>query len=282
MNVKRLLVLTDFDELSKKVLSFSIDLADSLQVTEIVLMNVITPTYTYTTTGDLLATESLKANQLNNVILERNQELAQKEARHFSTDRIKVIPKVTFGHSVTGLNALMKKYEAGLLLSGSRDEHSFWEKIFGSETEKIIRKVDFPTIILKKETEISTIRNIAVAIDVREETQEGLVEILEFAEEFDAHLQLLHVITDKNTSSEEAIEKLHHLAKKKNLKNYDINIVNNYSLESGIHSFIRKNNPDMIAVLSQGKSKIKKLIYGSNIEDIIEEADKPVFISKVK
>lgn len=281
MNVKRLLVLTDFDDLSKKVLSFAKKLAEQLKVSEIVSLNIIPALYTHPKAGDILASGSLMADQLNNVMLEKHQELAEKEARRFSTDKIMVIPKVTFGHSVTGVNTIMDEWGAGLLISGSRDENSFWEKLFGSDTEKIIRKIDYPAIILKKETEVSEIKNIAVAIDVNEENQEGLKEIFDFGSDFDAHLQLLHVISDNKISSEEAIEKLHNLAKKYELKNYEINIVNNDSLERGLHSFIRKNNPDMIAVLSQGKSKIKKLIFGSNIEDIIEEADKPVFISRV-
>jgi len=65
-------------------------------------------------------------------------------------------------------------------------------------------------------------------------------------------------------------------------------LVNNDSLEDGIRHFVRKHNPDMIAVLSQGKGKIHKLIFGSNAEDIIsstegiiKETDKPVFVSKI-
>ena len=281
MNLKRLLILTDFDDLSKKVISFAINIARQLKVSEIVSLNIISPAYTHTTSGDLLATESLQANQFNNQILRKNQELAENEARSFSTDKVNITPEVVFGNSIVGLNAIMEDLEAGLLVCGSRDEHSFWQKIFGSETEKIIRKVDFPTVILKEGTIINEVNVIAVAIDVNEETQDGLKDILDFGALLEARLQLLHVITDEGISSEEAIDKLHHLAKMNKLKNYDINIVNNDSLESGLRSFIRKNNPDMVAVLSQGKSKLKKLIYGSKVEDIMEETDKPVFISKV-
>ncbi len=281
MKIKRLLVLTDFDDLSKKTLSFALNLAEPLKISEIVSLNIITPAHTHTTAGDMLATESLMAGQLNNVILEKHQELAQKEAKSFSTEKVKITPVVTFGSSITDLNALMKKFDAGLLVCGSRDEHSFLERLFGSDTEKIVRKVDYPSIILKKETEISDIRIIAVAIDVNEETQEGLKEIQDFGALLRARLQLLHVITHEKISPEEAIEKLRKLAQKNKFENYDINIVNNDSLESGLRSFVRKNNPDMIAVLSQGKSRIKKLIFGSGIEDIINETDKPVFVSKI-
>ncbi|MFU8844842.1 MAG: universal stress protein, partial [Bacteroidales bacterium] len=122
----------------------------------------------------------------------------------------------------------------------------------------------------------------AVAIDVHTEDQDGLRSIVDFASELNARLQLLHVITNDETSSDRAIKTLHQLAEKNKLNNYDINIINNHSLENGLNSFIRKNNPDMIAVLSQGKGKIRKLIFGSTSEDIIKETEKPVFVSKIK
>jgi nucleotide-binding universal stress UspA family protein len=281
MEIKKIVVPTDFDDLSKKAIMFALDLAEQLKVSEIVSMNILTPAHTHTTAGDMLATESLMAGQLNKVILEKHQDLAQKEAKSLSTERVKITPVVTFGNSISDLNAIMKKFDAGLLVCGSRDENSLMERLFGSDTEKIVRKVDYPAIILKKETEISDISIIAVAIDVNEEAQEGLKEIQEFGASFNARLQLLHVITHDKISPEEAIEKLRKLAQKNKFENYDINIVNNDSLESGLRSFVRKNNPDMIAVLSQGKSRIKKLIFGSSIEDIIEETDKPVFVSKI-
>jgi nucleotide-binding universal stress UspA family protein len=94
-------------------------------------------------------------------------------------------------------------------------------------------------------------------------------------------MQLLHVITDDAFSSDRAIEKLRELAIKNMFGNYDINVVNNDNLEHGIRSFVRKYNPDMVAVLSQGKGKLKKMIYGSSTDDIIKESDKPVFVSKI-
>ncbi|MCA1745296.1 MAG: universal stress protein [Bacteroidales bacterium] len=65
------------------------------------------------------------------------------------------------------------------------------------------------------------------------------------------------------------------------MANYAISVISSPTLEEGIKGFIRKTTPDMMAVLSQGKGKIKRLIYGSSAEDIIKEANIPVLINKI-
>ncbi|MFW5758601.1 MAG: universal stress protein, partial [Bacteroidota bacterium] len=84
----------------------------------------------------------------------------------------------------------------------------------------------------------------------------------------------------KNLKANEALEKMQELGKNKNLDNYSINIINNPDLEEGLSSFIRKYNPDMLGVLSSGKGKLNKLIYGSHTEEIISETDIPVIVGR--
>jgi len=179
------------------------------------------------------------------------------------------------------LNGYIEYFDAGLVLFGSRDEDNFLNQIFGIDSEKIVRKVDYPVIILKEETNCSMIRDILVAIDVNEKDQGGLNDIAQFADLSESRMHLLHVVINGETSPDESIEKLNMLAKEFELSNYTINVVNNNNLEDGIKGFVRKNNPDMIAVQSQGKGKIRKLIFGSSTQGIIKEVDKPVFVSMI-
>jgi nucleotide-binding universal stress UspA family protein len=283
MKIKTLLVPTELDELSEKVTGFAIKLATQLNISEIVLLNVIIPAHnqTFSASGDVFASEGRIADRFNVVLMRKHQGLVEKEAMKFSTENIRLFPIVRLNDSKTDMNVYMKEFNADMIVCGSRDEHSFFEKLFGSDGENIVRKVDYPAIILKNDTEASDINMIAVAIDVNEEEQNGLNDIVDFASALNAKLQLLHVITNDEASSDKAIKTLHQLAEKNKLKNYDINIVNNHSLENGLNSFMRKKNPDMIAVLSQGKGKIRKLVYGSSTNDIIKETVKPVFVSKI-
>lgn len=283
MDIKKILVPTELNSLSAGVTEFAVDLAKQAGISEVILLNIIVPAHsqTFAASGDVFAAEGGTASRLNMLLMEKRQKLVEKEAARFSTGLVTVKPFVRFNDSKTDLNEYMKQFDAGLVVCGSRDEETFLDKLFSSQSEKIIRKVDYPVIILKQDIETSPVENIALAIDVNENIQRGLDDIVAFAGMLKARLLLLHVIVDDEITSDDAIEKLQQLAKGHNLSNYEINVVNNGSLENGLRKFIRKYDPDMVAVLTEGKGKIKKLIYGSATDDILEEADKPVFVSKI-
>lgn len=283
MNFKKLLIPTELTELSAKVTEFAVDLAAQAGIKEVILLNIIIPAHSqaFAASGDVFSAQSGTASRLNVMLMEKHQKLVENEAARFSNDKVTVRPYVRFNDSKTDLNEYMQQFEAGLLVCGSRNQETFLDKLFANKTEKIIRKVDYPVIILKKDSEFSNINSIALAIDVNEKVQHGLDEVIDFAAMVNAKLQLLHVIVDEEITSDFAIDKLQQLAQKNNLTNYEINVINDGNLENGIHKFIRKYDPDMIAVLSEGKGKIRKLIYGSSTEDILEETDKPVFVSKI-
>ncbi|MFP4470214.1 MAG: universal stress protein [Bacteroidales bacterium] len=284
MAINKLLVITELDELSDKVSEFAVELAERLRHKEMILLNLIVPAHSqaFAASGDVFQAEGDMASRFNLTLMEKHKKLVEARAAELSTDAVEVKPYVRFNDSKTDLNEYARYFDADLILSGSRDAGTFLEKLFGSDTDKMVRKTDFPMIILKNESETSEIRDIGLAIDVDDENPNGIDEVIDFANALGVKLQLVHVITDKNKHTpDEAISKLRELAIAKRLKNYAINVVNNSNLEHGLRSFIRKYNPDMMAVLSQGKGKLHNLIYGSSTRDIIKETEKPVLICKM-
>jgi nucleotide-binding universal stress UspA family protein len=284
MKTHKILVATELDELSARVTEFAVNLSVQLGVPELVLLNVIIPaaTQAFSATGDVSTYNTQEINLFNTELMKKHQRLVREEALKFSTKKVKIKPYVRFNDSKTDLNSYIEYFNAGIVVFGSRDEDNFLNQIFGIDSEELLRKVDYPSIILKDDTIYGNIKDILVAIDVSGKNQSGLKDIAHFASLIKAKMHLLHVVIDGETSPDEAIEKLSNLAKEFELVNYAINVVNNNNLEIGIKSFVRKNNPDMIAVQSQGKGKIWKLIFGSSTRDIIRETAKPVFVSKIR
>lgn len=285
MSINKLLVTTELDELSARVSEYAVELAEKLNHREMILLNVIIPAHSqaFAASGDVFKAEGDMASRFNLTLMEKHKKMVESRARELSTEKVQVKPYVRFNDSKTDLNEYARYFDADLIVSGSRNAGTFLETLFGSDTERMVRKTDFPMIILKEESDTSGINDIGLAIDLDEDNQHGIDEVIDFADSLDAKLQLVHVITDEEKITPDfAINKLRDLAIGKHLKNYAINVVNNSSLEHGLRGFIRKYKPDMIAVLSQGKGKLHNLIYGSNTEDIIKETDKPVFVSKMK
>jgi nucleotide-binding universal stress UspA family protein len=283
MSISKILVTSEGASISTKVMGFAIQIATKLHVDEIILLNILTPTpsQAYISTGEAYMAPGVYAAKLDQELLETNRKKLQEEAMRFSTPQVHITPKVEFGDSRTQLNSYMEKFGTDLVIAEGREERGFVESLFGNDTERMIAQTDFPMIIVKEESEISDVQKIAVAIDVDEEHHAGLASIQDFAAGIGATLHLVHVITDDNTNADQAIEKMRELAKQYQFTNHALHVINNNSLERGLHSFIQKYNPDMIAVLTQGKGKLTRFFYGSTTDDILKESDKPVFISKI-
>lgn len=284
MHLNKILIPTELNELSDIVVDFAINLAKQIHINEIVLLNIIIPAHvqTLTASGDAIDANGKLAVQLNDKIMKQHKELINKQAKRHAVSDVKINPFVRFNTSKSDLNQYMKEFDADLIVSGSRDKFSFLEILFGSSTEKLIRKINNPVIIIKDEPVSSKISEIALAVDIEQEDQDGIEEVIDFSEKLNARLQLVYVITDEKHSAPEAIDSLQKIAKTRKIKDYAINVINNHSLEDALQSFVRLQNPDMIALLNQGKGKLHKLIFGSNTEDVLKETEKPVFIGKMQ
>lgn len=284
MHLNKILIPTELNELSDIVVDFAINLAKQIHINEIVLLNIIIPAHvqTLTASGDAIDANGKLAVQLNDKIMKQHKELINKQAKRHAVSDVKINPFVRFNTSKSDLNQYMKEFDADLIVSGSRDKFSFLEILFGSSTEKLIRKINNPVIIIKDEPVNTKISEIALAVDIEQEDQDGIEEVIDFAEKLNARLQLVYVITDEKHSAPEAIDSLQKIAKTRKIKDYAINVINNHSLEDALQSFVRLQNPDMIALLNQGKGKLHKLIFGSNTEDVLKETEKPVFIGKMQ
>ena len=284
MKFNKILIPTELDDLSLTATKFALKLAEQLKIREVILLNIIIPAQSQAmaASGGAANAPVALTGQFNTTIEEKHRNMAEKIADEHSTDSVRLIPEVRFSGNKSNLNAYMEEFDAGLIVAGSRDHHTFLEKLFGSQTHRMIHRTDYPMIILKNDGSETYVKEIALAIDVKEKEQKGINDIIEFAEKINAKLQLVHVIAeDEDMTPEEAIEKLRVLAEEKNLSNHAINVINNNNLEEGLRHFIRKYNPGMLAVLTEGKGKLKKLIYGSSAEEIMKETDKPVLVNKM-
>ena len=284
MQISRILVPFELTKLSDIATDYALEVALQLKVKEVILLNIIIPAHVQTSSaaGGVINSSVEIAHQLNMTMMGRHKEVMEEKAKAFSTSDVKAIPVVRLHNSKADLNHFMKEFGADLIVTGSRDKFSFLEILFGSDTEKMIRKIDFPMIVLTGKPVSSQIKSIALALNValQDEQHVGLEDVMNFAFALEAHLQLIYVITNNSVKATVAIEKLQQLARKKKMKNYSINVVDNHSLETGLQGFARKFNPDLVAVLTHGKGKIHNLIYGSSTGEVIKELEIPVFVAK--
>jgi len=174
--------------------------------------------------------------------------------------------------------------------------------LLGSVTEKLIRHVHCPILVLRKTAhgslasmEAQPPRRILVLIDLSERSRETLRYAVDFAERFDARLTLLHCIpfadpfrgadypSDNSTlfrdfkkSVDTQIEKMMHEAVPEKLAEGSI-VVTGPPL-ARIPQCALEGKFDLIICARNSSARIRHAILGSTAEGIVRHAACPVLI----
>lgn len=177
-----------------------------------------------------------------------------------------------------------KKYkDVDLIVIGSHGKSGYQKAFLGSNTEKIIRMADAPVLTIKNDHDDFSIKSMIFASDFNEESYTFFDKIKFFIDLYQAHINLLKVITPKNFEPTPVSKKLMaDFVKKFELKNYTANIFNAVNIEKGISDFAEEINTDLIAIETHGRTGISYLINGSIAEDIATHVARPVLSVKME
>jgi len=173
--------------------------------------------------------------------------------------------------------------DVDIIVIGAHGSSGFQKVFIGSNTEKIVRLADSPVLTIKNEYEDFTIDKMVFASNFFDESYTVFEKIKFFADVYNAHIDLLKVITPKDFEPTPVSRNLmQNFAEKFELSNYSINIYNAFNIEKGITDFSDEINADLIAIETHGRTGISHLINGSLAEDVVNHIDLPVLSIKME
>lgn len=281
--MKTILVPVNFTELSDHAIENAIMIGKQLLESKIIMLNVIQPAHpaSFAASGDVTKMQGVTAEKYNVELMKKNQELIENKAAEYKSEFPEIYPYVRFNDKKERLNEYVDEFHVDYVVTGNHEhDSSFAEILFYNPTEKIIRKTDCPVITIKNEPNTTRIRDIAFAVDIAEEYYSGIEDVVRFAKTMNSQLHLLYIIDGKKVPTDSALGKLNSLAREYNIENYTINTHNNADVEEGILSFAGNKNCDMIALFSEGKGKLRKMIFGSTTDKVLRESRLPILIAK--
>jgi len=116
-----------------------------------------------------------------------------------------------------------------------------------------------------------------------DESYKAFEKIKYFADLYNAHIDLLKIITPKHFEPTPKSQKLiNSFVEKFNLKDYSIHIYNAHNIEHGIIDFSHEKGSDLIAIETHGRTGFAHLINGSLAENIVKHEAKPVLSIKMQ
>ncbi|MCF6222986.1 MAG: universal stress protein [Flavobacteriaceae bacterium] len=195
---------------------------------------------------------------------------------------IKVIESVQFHHAFAGIISESEKNNIDLIVMGSQGASGLQEMFIGSNTEKVVRRSSIPVLVIKKGKDNFAIKNIVFASDFSNECKKTFQKVIDFANLFNAKINLLYVNTIHNFNTTPAIEsKIETFIKDFELGDYTRRIYNDISIEKGILSYSRDIDADLIALNTHGRSGLSQLFNGSIGQELTNHALRPVITFKI-
>jgi len=273
--MKTILVPTDFSDYSLYALKVAASIAKKIEAELVLVHSYVMPSKSF---NNAYFYKDLN-KELKRMLNKQMDELLHNEC-------LKDIPVQK--HALSNLKlweiAIDNRYkDVDLIVMGSHGNGGFNELFIGSNTEKIVRLAGSPVLIIKQEYTDFSIKKMVFASNFFEESYTVFEKIKFFAELYDAHIELLKVISPKDfESTPVSLKLMEDFAEKFNLSNFSFNIYNSRSIEKGITDFSDEIKADLIAIETHGRTGIAHLINGSLAEDVVKHEARPVLSVKIK
>jgi nucleotide-binding universal stress UspA family protein len=249
-----MIVLTDFSAASLNAARFAVSFAKEFNAA-ITLMNVIQPS--------VIVHDSMFASVMitQAEILQQNQNLMNQEIEKISKIYGQKIDSiVTEGYISDLVSDLVVKDKIDLIVMGMKGKGKS-NSVFGSTTTALIRKSDFPILVIPESASYTPIERITYASDFDSSIEmDRFTALIKIAEKFSASLSILHVEKNDRFTTEDALGKLKTNTQLSMLK-HEFHTIRENDVVAGINKFMEENPCSLLAMVAH-KHTLFDRIFG--------------------
>ncbi len=274
--MKRILVPTDFSQHAEYALKVAAQIAKKNN-SEIILLHMLElPNQSSDALGGGSAIPEIM--YFKNKAMERLDSLMHED---YLQDLV-ISQVIQFEKAFEGILAVSRKNDVDFIVMGSHGASGFQELFIGSNTEKVVRSSEVPVLVVKNEIEEFHADNFVFASDFSEEIKKPFKKLLDFANTFNSHLNLVMINTPNSFKSTGVAEKMmNEFVTEFQLQKYSMHIYNDANVEKGIINFANSVKADIIGMCTHGRTGFSHFFNGSISEDLVNHTVRPVITFKI-
>jgi nucleotide-binding universal stress UspA family protein len=227
-------------------------------------------------------------------LLRKGQEELQRFVKHHANNEIRPEPVVDQGIAADSILALAEAQEVDLIVMGTHGRRGFDRLMVGSVTERVLRKASCPVLAVHKPShdflssraqDRTHLNRILFCTDFSDNSLRALSHALSLTAEYDAELNLLHVLKDipSGSSIDEAtataMEQLDNLIPPEKLKAGRIrsrSMVRRGSAYEQIIQLALEAQTDVVIMAVRGRGALNAAVFGSTTYRVIQLGPCPV------
>ncbi|NQY67822.1 MAG: universal stress protein [Flavobacteriales bacterium] len=239
----------------------------------------ITLLYVNSPKGIFDSSSDADRNVARTAIEEKLEDLARSTTKKTGLD---VVTKIVEGKVYDKIIEVSNKLGVDLVFMGTNQE-SGMKGFIGSNALKVVRGTYCPVITINKEVEPHNCDVIVVPLDLTKETREKVSNAIQYAKYFDSTLKIVSVL---ESDEEEVVKKLMNQLRieKGFIEEKGVNCTaevikvssSNEKFSKVIIDYSKKNNADLIMIMTQQENEITEFFIGSSAQQIINNSEIPV------
>jgi len=276
-----ILVPTDFSKTAQTALEVAASIAKKSRA-EILLLHVVEEIEegSFNVEGEAAASGRWEDRIFTAKMIQKSKQQLAKAATSLVEAGINVKQLLRVGTPYHGIQAIITEHEADLVVMGTNGHSPLEEVLVGSNTEKVIRRSSCPVLSINKKPSRLDFKSIVFAVSLRKDEVSIPPLVKELQKLYGSTIHLVRVNTPGMFMSDKvAKERMKEFAEKLKIENYDMNIYNDFTEETGIINFADSVDADMIAMSTHGRTGISHLLNGSIAEDVTNHAKRCVLTS---
>lgn len=274
--MKNILLPTDFSKCSSNAILYVLNLFKGTSCKFHLLSIYKASSYT---SGDLM--QASTDASLYDILISENKlkldKLIAKMEKNCTGENFEYHPIIDYNVFTDSINKFLEVEDIDLIVMGTDGVSDTMEKIFGSHTLRVIRKVDSPLLIIPEHAKFHSLRRLLLSLDRNIEFEKGSLQPL--LKMIGNHCFTLHLLklsesgVDPEKEAKEEKELKHHFE----IYNPTYHKVTDVSAPEAINTFVQSMKIDM-NVLPVKKEVFLERIFGSKLADIIYSTTVPLFI----
>jgi nucleotide-binding universal stress UspA family protein len=208
-----------------------------------------------------------------------NTELLLNEWQRIAKEKnIKLKTAWSGGELIENITDYTDDYKIDFIIMGSHGASGKNEYFIGSNTQKVVRMVHCPVLIVKDELKTLQPKKVVFASEFDEDEKKSFQYLLDFVTPFNPEIHLIQVNTSSWFGQPYVLAKAtmdDFKAMCGDLKCYT-HFYRDWSIDAGIRNLSEEIGADLISISNLERRPLKRMFSGSNVEALVNHADAPV------
>lgn len=276
MAALKILILTDFSDLSKVAINYGLSMSGKLEA-EYTILNIVRL--------DGVPKSHLKMKQIERTLFAIAEEEGQKLIEE-SIKQTKTKANVTFkaikSHKVADtVGRYAEANKINLVIMGSRGASRIKKAVLGGTTVSVIDVSEVPVLAIPEKAEFANFKNVVYASDLKN-VQKELDTIIPFARIFGSTVHMVHVVEaiDKNVDAKR--EEANVLVEKADYAKIKLEVVIDDNVPMAIDKYLNEKKGDVLTTFTHELNLFDKIFARSLTRKVAYQGITPLLAFKRK